>query len=117
MTRVMSGSITTGFFWDCKCQENYIRPKTEKVCKVCGAREEDMPDSHLIEVIGWLALSLPVFKTSKEVEVRAQVLSNMIGSFHDDLIEADMTAWLNVQAIAVNTEPDGNDLRIGLKFG
>jgi hypothetical protein len=57
---------TTPYFWDCGCggtKENpysYIHPKTQTVCKVCGADYEqaphDYPDSIVGEVIKMLAL-------------------------------------------------------------
>lgn len=45
---------TTGYFWDCECKENYIRPQTERKCPSCGADEEDMPSSRTDEVIEML---------------------------------------------------------------
>lgn len=117
MPEVMSGPITTGLFWDCNCYSNYIHPKTEPVCDKCGAREEDQPDSILEEVIGWLAGHLQVPRTSKDVERLAPVVADLIGGFHENLIQAGMTAWINVPAIAMDVAPDCNDLRIGLKLG
>lgn len=38
-------------FWDCECEENYIHPKSEEECKVCGAYSEGQPDSRMNEVI------------------------------------------------------------------
>lgn len=37
-------------YWDCSCKENYIHPKVEMKCYVCGALQEDMPDSRSNEV-------------------------------------------------------------------
>ena len=42
---------TTFEYWDCECEHNYIRHKSEKSCLLCGAQEEDMPDSRVREVI------------------------------------------------------------------
>jgi hypothetical protein len=48
-------SGTTPFYWDCNCDHDYIHPKTEVVCKVCGANyldtPHDYPDSMVDEVI------------------------------------------------------------------
>jgi hypothetical protein len=41
---------TTDEYWDCECEHNYIHPKAEEVCKVCGSSREDSPDSRLAEV-------------------------------------------------------------------
>ena len=40
-------------YWDCECEQNYIHPKTEAGCSVCGMNEleDGMPDSHVLEVI------------------------------------------------------------------
>lgn len=43
--------LTTDYFWDCQCGENYIHPKTEIRCAVCEAEEVDMPPSRINEVI------------------------------------------------------------------
>jgi len=37
-------------YWDCECEENYIHPRTQAKCEVCGALAEDQPDSHADEV-------------------------------------------------------------------
>ncbi len=37
--------ITVTTHWDCECEINYIHPKTEKVCEVCGTEEACGPDS------------------------------------------------------------------------
>jgi len=44
---------TTPKYWDCDCDDNYIHPKTEQVCKTCGADNSmaDYPDSLIEEVI------------------------------------------------------------------
>lgn len=42
---------TVDTHWDCECQHNYIHPKSESVCAVCGAEADDMPDSHENEVL------------------------------------------------------------------
>ena len=46
------GAWLTTDYWDCDCAENYIHPKTEMACKVCGGVEPEdaMPDSHVAEV-------------------------------------------------------------------
>ena|SRR5271157_1155882 len=41
---------TTEKYWDCECDRNYIHPKTEEVCLLCGAHREEQPDSHTNEV-------------------------------------------------------------------
>lgn len=44
-------------FWDCECEgepDQYIHHKaTQLSCGLCGAHEDEMPDSHLREV-NWL---------------------------------------------------------------
>jgi hypothetical protein len=37
-------------YWDCECVRGYIHSKTEKTCSVCGATEEEQPDSHQSEI-------------------------------------------------------------------
>lgn len=51
--------ITTEFFWDCECKEDYIHAKTpggslDDHCDECGANSEEQPDSRLNEVINML---------------------------------------------------------------
>ena len=37
--------------WDCECTKNYIHKKKEELtCAICGAREEEMPDSREKEI-------------------------------------------------------------------
>jgi len=45
--------LTTRFFWDCNCDENYIHPKTEPSCAICSVHVDDdcQPDSHVSEVL------------------------------------------------------------------
>lgn len=39
-------------FWDCECPGtvDYIHPKSQKVCKKCGTRPENQPDSRVSEI-------------------------------------------------------------------
>jgi hypothetical protein len=43
--------MTTQYFWDCECEKDYIRHKTEKNCPLCGAIREEQPDSIVKEVL------------------------------------------------------------------
>jgi hypothetical protein len=52
-------TITTDKFWDCNCEVNYIHSKDDKVCSICGAKEENQPSSIIAEV-------KILFDTSKE---------------------------------------------------
>jgi len=38
-------------FWDCECEHNYIQPKSRLACPVCGATQDEQPDSHLDVVL------------------------------------------------------------------
>ena len=42
---------TTDKYWDCECEHNYIHPKSQKHCDICGMDEEDSPDSRVDEVL------------------------------------------------------------------
>ncbi len=46
--------VTTPFFWDCDCENDYIHPKSVVVCNFCHAWEEESPDSRLNEVMDML---------------------------------------------------------------
>lgn len=57
----MSEPLTTPFFWDCECkgEKNYIHPKSQKTCKVCGWTREDMPDSRIAEIKSLFSEGIP----------------------------------------------------------
>ncbi len=42
---------TSEDYWDCECEHNYIHPKTQDRCFVCGAFAEEQPDSRVNEII------------------------------------------------------------------
>jgi hypothetical protein len=42
--------LTTPDYWDCECQHNYIHPRDQEICSICGAIRTDQPDSRLAEV-------------------------------------------------------------------
>lgn len=42
---------TTEKYWDCECKENYIHPKTQQKCNICGAIADEQPDSWVVEVL------------------------------------------------------------------
>lgn len=46
--------ITTKYFWDCECEEDYIKPKTRRHCEKCKSYEVEQPDSRIDEVIEFL---------------------------------------------------------------
>jgi hypothetical protein len=49
-----TSATTTPFFWDCECEDNYIHPKTETTCSICGVRHDEQPDARLQEVLRML---------------------------------------------------------------
>jgi hypothetical protein len=42
---------TTEKYWDCECKDNFIHPKIQPRCYICGAIEEEQPDSRINEVL------------------------------------------------------------------
>lgn len=42
---------TTEKYWDCECKYNFIHPKTQIQCNICGALAEERPDSRVNEVL------------------------------------------------------------------
>lgn len=42
--------IVNQSYWNCKCKENYIHPKTQAMCPYCGAWANEQPDSDAKEV-------------------------------------------------------------------
>lgn len=46
----MDKPFTDPRFWDCECKQNYLHPKDEPFCSVCGKHQEEMPDSRTVEV-------------------------------------------------------------------
>lgn len=53
----MSTVETTEKYWDCECEKNFIHPKTQTICNICGAIAEEQPGSIINEV---LAQGLPL---------------------------------------------------------
>lgn len=51
----MKDKLTTPLYWDCECEEDYIHPKTESKCPVCGHFAEEQPDSRKVEVLAMLS--------------------------------------------------------------
>lgn len=43
--------FTTPLFWDCECEEGYIRACLEEDCPLCGVTREDSPDARVDEVL------------------------------------------------------------------
>lgn len=43
--------LTTEKYWDCECGDNFIHPKTQGSCDVCGALVGEQPDSRVNEVL------------------------------------------------------------------
>lgn len=52
METIKSDVGTTEKYWDCECGDNYIHPKTQKVCFKCNAVAAEQPDSRIKEVLG-----------------------------------------------------------------
>lgn len=42
---------TTEKYWDCGCKDNFIHPKTQNQCKICGTVAEEQSDSRVNEVL------------------------------------------------------------------
>jgi hypothetical protein len=84
-------SETTVSFWDCECDENYIRPKTQASCKECGRRRDDenSPDSRIDEIYNAYEVGIWADHISKgmivaeEDGVLSTVMSNKLGIFRD----------------------------------
>lgn len=43
--------FTTPLFWDCECEEGYIRTCLEEDCPLCGVIREASPDARVDEVL------------------------------------------------------------------
>ena len=51
-TKIKMNEIeTTEKYWDCECKDNFIHPKTQNQCTICGATAEEQPDSRVDEVL------------------------------------------------------------------
>ncbi len=37
-------------YWDCECEKHFIHPRSDERCPICGADQEDMPDSRVNEI-------------------------------------------------------------------
>jgi len=55
--KIINDVRTTEKYWDCECEHNFIHPKTQSKCSICGALAEEQPDSRINEV---LMLGLPI---------------------------------------------------------
>ena len=53
----INDAITTEKYWDCECERDFIHPKTQSKCNICGVLAEEQPDSRVNEV---LMLGLPL---------------------------------------------------------
>lgn len=42
---------TTEKYWDCECEDNFVHPKTQKTCPICGTNSDEQPDSRVDEVL------------------------------------------------------------------
>lgn len=45
---------STPDYWDCECKDNFIHPKHERICVVCGSIPDEQPDSQVNEVKDFL---------------------------------------------------------------
>ncbi len=45
------GILTTEKYWDCECLKNFIHPKSQCRCDICGTIAEEQPDSRISEVL------------------------------------------------------------------
>jgi len=48
-------------FWDCECENDFIHPKTESYCHLCGAHADEQPDSreHELQTLYYLKYPKP----------------------------------------------------------
>jgi len=49
--KIINDVRTTEKYWDCECEHNFIHPKTQSKCGICGALAEEQPDSRINEVL------------------------------------------------------------------
>ena len=43
--------ITTHLYWDCECEDDYIRASGSGPCPRCGCEQDEMPDSRINEML------------------------------------------------------------------
>lgn len=74
----MSDKITlTIQYWDCECESNYIRPRSEIKCEICGAMQEDQPPARLDEVLAaGFQVTAPIYCTQNGGDCESCSLSN-----------------------------------------
>lgn len=49
-------------YWDCECERDYIKPKSQKTCPQCRREREEQPDSRVDEVAAMLELKAKLSK-------------------------------------------------------
>ena len=78
------GDITlTDEYWDCDCEDNYIKPVSLECCEICWAYQDQSSDSRLNEV---LEKGLPVEDMRvREVEQKRQFTTT--GNFRKTIKE------------------------------
>lgn len=62
LTIFADGVVLNLEFWDCECDDHYIRPLSEDTCPHCGSKQEEMPSSREREVIAWRETGSPLGK-------------------------------------------------------
>lgn len=72
------GEITTTRFWDCECEEDFIKPKSVPYCDMCGTHKNDQPDSRLDEARAMLERLANAVGTSCPEEYMDSLLSHVI---------------------------------------
>jgi len=75
----MASVQTNPDYWDCECRENYIHRKTIPDCMICGARQEDQPDSLEEEVQAFLKNA-----SGRAPEVSIQILNELAEALSRD---------------------------------
>lgn len=49
--RIMTDDCKTDpNYWDCECQHFFIHPKGMESCPICGAHQDDQPNSRVAEI-------------------------------------------------------------------
>jgi len=60
---------TTTLYWNCNCDNNYIKSVELKKCKICGAQQKYQPNSRIDECI-----KLGIFEDAKLTEKQIQYI-------------------------------------------
>ncbi len=97
----------TDEYWDCECEKEYIHLRSQEICPICKAGQEEQPNSRVIEVLKYgFVIRGDKTEISRAKELALEWMKNNVNVY--EWFEDEWTSLNDEFDLNIYIDDDGN---------